>query len=100
MTDRLTEAEIDEIDQESRAPDHQITLPALRVRRMVDEIRDLRAQVCLLQLKVDGSSAIVDAVVDAARTDVDTKLSAIQIPRLSGPPFYLVDAISPRGGSS
>lgn len=100
MTDRLTEAEIDEIDRASLTPHRQITLPTLRVRRMIDEIRDLRDQVCLLQMKVDGSKAIVDAVVAAARADVNTKISAIQIPRENGPPFYLIDAIAPTGGTS
>lgn len=100
MIERLTEAEIDEIDRASLTPHRQVTLPTLRVRRMIDEIRDLREQVCLLQMKVDGSAAIVDAVVDAARTDVDTKISAIQIPRENGPPFYLIDAITPARGAS
>ena len=100
MTDRLSEAEIDEIDRASLTPHRQVTLPTLRVRRMVDEIRELRDQVCLLQMKVDGSNAIVDAVVAAARDDVDTKISAIQIPRENGPPFYLIEAIGPAGVSS
>lgn len=99
MIDHLTEAEIDEIDRASLTPHRQITLPTLRVRRMIEEIRELRNHVCLLQMKVDGSKAIVDAVVDAARNDVDTKISSIQIPRENGPPFYLIDAISPRSAS-
>ncbi len=93
MTDRLTEAQIDEIDRASLTPHRQITLPTIQVRSMVDEIRELRDQVCLLQMKVDGSKAVVDAVVAAARDNVDTKLSTIQIPRENGPSFYLIEAI-------
>lgn len=93
MIPRLTEAQLDEIARNVLTTESQVTIPTKRARQMVKEIQELRDAVCVLQMKVDGSKAIVDAVVNAARTDVDTKLSAIQIPRLNGPPFYLIDAI-------
>jgi hypothetical protein len=93
--DRLTEAQIDEIERVVLTPHRQVTLPTMHARQMIEEIRDLRDEVCLLQMKVDGGKAIVDAIQAAARTDVDTKLSAIQIERPNGPPFHLIDALIP-----
>lgn len=96
-SNRLTDAQLDELESAALAPHRQVTLPTLRVRWLVSEVRDLRDEVCLLQLKIDGSRAIVDAVTAAARESADTKLSAIQVARESGPPFALVDALVPGG---
>ncbi|HSX22562.1 MAG TPA: hypothetical protein VLE97_07300, partial [Gaiellaceae bacterium] len=92
-TDRLTETQIEEIDRASLTTHRQVTLPTMQLRQLVSELRDARDEICLLQLKVDGGKAIVEAVEAAASADVHTKLSAIQIERPNGPPFYLVDAL-------
>lgn len=93
MNDRLTDGQLDEIERHALTPHRQVTLPTMRVRRMVEELRELRDAVCLLQMKVDGSRSIVQAVEVAARADADTKLSSILIQRPDGPPFLLVDAL-------
>lgn len=100
MTERLTEQQLDEIEKLALHPYRQLTLPTMHVRQMVEEIQELRNAVCVLQLKVDGSKAIVDAVVAAAARDVDTKISAITIPRPNGPSFHLIDALRPTEGST
>lgn len=100
MTERLTEAQIDEIEKLALQPNRRMELPTSLVRRMLEEIRNQRDAVCMLQMKIDGGKAIVDAVVAAARADVDTKLSSIQIERPNGPPFYLVEAIRSTGDAS
>lgn len=99
MTQRFTEEQLEEIERDVLTPHRQITMPTMRARQMLKEIRELRDAVCLLQMKLDGSKAIVDAVVTAARADVDTKLSAIQIPRPNGPPFHLIEAIRATEGA-
>ena len=93
MTDRLTDQQLDEIEKLALHPHRQLTLPTMRVRRMVEEIRELRDTVCTLQMKIDGTKAIVDAVVTATNDDGDPKISAIMISRPDGPPFRLVDAL-------
>lgn len=89
----FTEEQLEEIAHDALTPHQQLTLPTLRVRQMLEEIRALRDDVCLLQMQVDGGKAIVEAVKDAARANADTKLSAIEIQRPHGPPFRLVDAV-------
>lgn len=93
MRERLTEDQLDEIEREALKPYRQITLPTMHVRQMIEEIHALRDAVIMLEARVDGGKAIVDAVEAATRYDIDTKLSAIKIQRLDGPSFRLVDAI-------
>lgn len=94
---RFTDEQLDEIERDVLTPHRQITMPTMRARQMLEEIRELRDQVSLLQLTVGGSRAVINAVEVAARYDRDTKLSAIQIERPNGPPFYLVDALHTLG---
>ena len=66
----------------------------------VQKVQDLENELALLRLKIDGSKAIVDAVVNAASVDVNTRLCEIKVDRKNGPAFYLIDAIAtvPHGG--
>lgn len=94
MTRPLTDDQLDTLAKHALTPHRQVSLPTRQLRELINEVYELRDQNSVLRMQVDGSRAIVDAITAAARTDVDTKLSAIQIERRHGPPFYLIEAIS------
>ena len=89
----LTDAHLDEIERAALTPHRQLTLPTLRVRRMVEEIRARRDEVHLLQLEVAGSKAIVDAVDAVVRRDPTTPIGEIRIERPDGSSFRLIDVL-------
>lgn len=74
------------LESEVRRYEHEHQLDLERL----DEARDARL---LAELKSSGSKLIVDAVRDAALTDVTTRLCEIKIDRENGPSFYLVEAL-------
>lgn len=90
---RVSDEKLDELERQSLKPYRSMILPTMQVRQIIAELRELRDAVCVLQMKVEGGRAIIDAVETAARVDADTRLSAIQIERPDGPPFHLVDAL-------
>jgi hypothetical protein len=93
VTGRLTDQQLDEIEKHALQPYRQLTLPTMHVRQLVEEVRALRDQNCLLKMKIGGSRAIDTALLRAAAIDPHTKLSEIQIERPIGPPFYLIDVL-------
>ena len=98
MKQPITHEQLEVLEKHALTPHRQVTMPTTQLRQLIDEIYELRDQNTVLQMKVDGSKAIVDAIVTAAREDVDTRLCAIQIPRANGPSFSLIEALlSTRG---
>lgn len=58
-----------------------------------DELSELLNAFALLQMRVEGRNAIVEAITKAAQVDVNRRLCDIMVDRKVGPPFRLVEAI-------